>query len=589
MRYTGSAWELVGPAGFSDGVVIYTRLALDSSDTPYVAYRDEANSSKATVMRYTGSAWEPVGTAGFSADGVSSIELALDSNEKPYVSFPDWNYGGKATVMRYNGTSWEIVGPAGFSAGGALTYTSLALDSSDTPYVAYSDDGNSSKATLKRYNGSTWEPVGSVGFSAGMAEYVGLALDSNDTPLVVYKDWGSSSNGKATVMNYQQDDAGPAICNASGSGNWNDVFSQCNSGDRFVVPIGVTVTLDTNLELTGDLEIQGTFNPNGKTVTLTGDAPQTLTGNPLTFYRLTINKTNSTDEVTISGKLQVTSKLRVTKGKLISASDYEDIDIEATGELQLTGDITVSGNFTNTGTLTTDGWGITFNGGVSQDLVLNVATWFDDLTVDSGTTLIEVVTDDNAIVQGSLSNNGVIRKTQPVSTTDFYYFGLAGLYPDPSAYGMEIEVTDLTGGDPLTSIQVDYVAGDHTGRTGSSGNGVGWDHYWSITPTGSDFVANVTLPHDVSTPANAKACRYTGSGSVWDCKQDDVDTDYVTFSDTTEFSDWAVGEQVGPTTIKLQSLAAHNFTFSTGSLVSIGLLLAVFVAWLHRKRNRITG
>ena len=89
--------------------------------------------------------------------------------------------------------------------------------------------------------------------------------------------------------------ATPVVCNASNSGNWSNPETwSCGHvpipGERVIISPGMTITLDQDIELTGDLEIQpgGTLNPNGKTVTLTGNAPQTLTGNPLTFYRLVL-------------------------------------------------------------------------------------------------------------------------------------------------------------------------------------------------------------------------------------------------------------------------------------------------------------
>jgi hypothetical protein len=48
MKYNGTSWVEVGDAGFSAGSVSLTILALDSDDTPYVAYKDP----DATMMRY---------------------------------------------------------------------------------------------------------------------------------------------------------------------------------------------------------------------------------------------------------------------------------------------------------------------------------------------------------------------------------------------------------------------------------------------------------------------------------------------------------------------------------------------------------
>ncbi len=177
-----------------------------------------------------------------------------------------------------------------------------------------------------------------------------------------------------------------------------------------------------------------------------------------------INKDNKTDTVAISGKLKVTKKLTITKGKLVSASDYEDIEIGADGELELTSAITVGGDFTNSGTLTTSGNSVTFDGGKQQSLAANVVTVFDDLIVSSGTTLVETVSDDN-LAAGSLTNNGVIRKTQIVDALGDYYFGLAGSF---NSADLLIYITSRIGGDLLTAIQVDQVNGDHSGRTGQS-------------------------------------------------------------------------------------------------------------------------
>jgi hypothetical protein len=83
-------------------VAYYTSLALDSSGVPYVAYRDGANSNKATVMKYdSGSGWVPVGSAGFSAGQADDTSLALDSSGVPYVAYTDLANGSKATVMKY--------------------------------------------------------------------------------------------------------------------------------------------------------------------------------------------------------------------------------------------------------------------------------------------------------------------------------------------------------------------------------------------------------------------------------------------------------------------------------------------------------
>ncbi|HKP97969.1 MAG TPA: Ig-like domain-containing protein [Fibrobacteria bacterium] len=199
---TGTAWEYVGKAGFSTGEARYTSLALSSAGVPYVAFRDGDNGDKATVMRLNtaGTAWEYVGNPGFSMDMVYFTSLALNNTGVPYIAFQDGSNYQEATVMRLNaaGTAWENVGNPGFSAG--IAFPSLALSSTGVPYVAFSDGNNEHKAMVMRLNdaGTAWENVGNPGFSANGASTPSLALSSTGVPYVAFRDYGNGY--KATAM-----------------------------------------------------------------------------------------------------------------------------------------------------------------------------------------------------------------------------------------------------------------------------------------------------------------------------------------------------------------------------------------------------
>ena len=210
MRFNGTAWEQVGKAGFSAGGVDTISLALDSSGKPYVAYMDWANSGKASVMRFDGTNWVQVGVAGFSASMASSgtslptflyPTIALDSSDTAYVAYYTTEGNRYNTnVMRFDGTNWVQVGSADFFSAGKAGYPSLALNSSGTPYVAYMDCGSINKASVMRFDGTNWVQVGTAGFSSGVAYYPSLALDSSGTPYVAYPD--GANNSKASVMRF---------------------------------------------------------------------------------------------------------------------------------------------------------------------------------------------------------------------------------------------------------------------------------------------------------------------------------------------------------------------------------------------------
>jgi len=199
MKYDGASWVTMGSPGFSAGQAAYTPLAFAPDGTPYVAFEDYGNSYKTTVMRYNGSSWIAVGSEGFSAGPVTYVSLALAPDGAPYVAYSDLGNSAKATVMRYNGSSWVTVGSAGFSTGEAASQ-SLAFAPDGTPYVAFEDNSSSGKATVMKYNGSSWITVGSAGLSAGEANYVSLVIAPDGVPYVGYMDYGNSY--KATVMKY---------------------------------------------------------------------------------------------------------------------------------------------------------------------------------------------------------------------------------------------------------------------------------------------------------------------------------------------------------------------------------------------------
>jgi len=145
-------WMCVGNAAFSAGEAQYISLAFSPSDGhPYIAYSDDANSPKATVMKFDGCIWINVGSAGFSAEEAFYTSLAFNPSGQPYVAFYDLGDSGKETVMKFDGTNWVNVGNAGFSAG-ETDYTSLAFSPSGKPYVTYGDFHYGGKTTVMKYD-----------------------------------------------------------------------------------------------------------------------------------------------------------------------------------------------------------------------------------------------------------------------------------------------------------------------------------------------------------------------------------------------------------------------------------------------------
>ena len=202
---TDYMWKYVGNEGFSTGGTEQTTIAISPSGQVYVAFADEGNSLKATVMEFDGTSWADVGNADFTEKWISTLSLAISASGEPYVAFSDWANSQKATVMKFNDTSWVNVGSAGFSSGEA-DYISLAFSPSGEPYISYEDNGYSdsiwrNKASVMKFDGTNWVYIGNEGFSAGEVYNTSLAFSPIDSlPYVAYMDIAEYK--LATVMKF---------------------------------------------------------------------------------------------------------------------------------------------------------------------------------------------------------------------------------------------------------------------------------------------------------------------------------------------------------------------------------------------------
>jgi len=162
--------------------------------------------------------------------------------------------------------------------------------------------------------------------------------------------------------------------------------------------------------------------------------------------------------------------------------------------------------------------------------------------------------------------------------------GSYDLGPEP-----EVNVTVQTLGT-LACLRVERVDADHPNRTGSAGgSGMGWGGYWVITATNSTgapaagYVLTLTLPH--SGLSDPQVCKWKGTG--WDCARDGFNTDAVWRGNIISLSDWAVGEHVGPTAVKVKTFEVKSGPTSLWQLVLlVGLLGAAILGFAFFRRSR---
>jgi hypothetical protein len=141
----------------------------------------------------------------------------------------------------------------------------------------------------------------------------------------------------------------------------------------------------------------------------------------------------------------------------------------------------------------------------------------------------------------------------------------------------------------LACLYVDELRVHHANATAGLKTG----RYWIIRGLQSDkqtdatnFTVNVTLPTFFVPDNNDKVCRYTGTGQVWNCAMSAYTSNSITRNGVTVLaSDWAAGNQVGPTAVSLRSLTARP-THGVPPGLPGALALLVLAGWAIRCRPR---
>jgi hypothetical protein len=166
----GGQWDCETVASSQKGE---TALAVDSSDTPHLAYSGSLN----YTVKSAGS-WsiEPIPSY---VGQFSSLEL--DNSGNPSISYYDSTHSN-LKYAEWNGGDWDVEWVA--TTGESGRYSSLELDVGGNPHISYSASGDLQYAIK---NGGEWsyETVDSAG---EVGSYNSLALDGDGDANISYFD-----------------------------------------------------------------------------------------------------------------------------------------------------------------------------------------------------------------------------------------------------------------------------------------------------------------------------------------------------------------------------------------------------------------
>ncbi|MGH9871612.1 MAG: DUF4214 domain-containing protein [Pyrinomonadaceae bacterium] len=181
-------------------------------------------------------------------------------------------------------------------------------------------------------------------------------------------------------------------------------FTSSSNYNNVQIDVGATMvaTAASTINVSGNWTNNGTFTPSTGTVVFNGNNnTQTLAGST-TFNNLTINHTGTGNVTAVGSTLAATGLMLVQGGTFISASTFNNVQIDSGTTLQGTNATTmnVSGNWTNnSGTFTPSGNTVNFNGAGAQSISGTSATQnFDNFTVNkSGGSVLSVAASTNTL------------------------------------------------------------------------------------------------------------------------------------------------------------------------------------------------
>lgn len=489
------------------------------------------------------------------------------------------------------------------------------VDANGGAFSIFYANGNSADLTIT--NATITGMLNPTGFASAVYAYNGATVTINNSTIT-----GNTKNAGSA--------SGAAVSAFGGNArvNINSSTISNNNGNRGAILIEDTATLNmTNSTVsgndnTGNTEGGGVHVQNGATAIITNS---TITGNDtnedqvgyggggifvhpdgnLTLTRSIVSgNTNSGSGAAVEIDAPPGAGTRTFTDNVLG--DSGETNAGAFYGVPLAGNITATSNGTNPTALASIlATTLTNNGG---------ATPTHDLTASSPAVDAAPSADCEGGVITGIDQRGAARNIDGDSSSSSNECDIGALEFNSSEIPTEIgtagECTgadlsgvqtfdlggaivsiDVTNANGLKCISVGQFASNHPNATGSPGNpGIATGQWWRINGNiNSGFTVNMTLPF-AGADTDSRVCEWldgAGPGFGWNCAADSfVANTSVTRNGINSFSDWAVGDEVGPTAVtNLQSQTQTEApTGGIAALVS-AIALALGTAWAAVRRR----
>ena len=103
-KYSSGAWTLLGSPHFTKSHSYFQTLTIDRKNNPLLLYSDFTCNANGTVLGYANKEWTLLGERGFAPSlSFARNAIAADANNNMIVAFVDNTQSNKVSVMKYSG------------------------------------------------------------------------------------------------------------------------------------------------------------------------------------------------------------------------------------------------------------------------------------------------------------------------------------------------------------------------------------------------------------------------------------------------------------------------------------------------------
>jgi hypothetical protein len=508
--------------------------ANEDSGSVSVLHGNGDGTFQAAVTFYVGTSPTSITVSDFNIDGKPDLVTANSGSNNVSVLLNNGADGFAVQVPYGAGTGPTAVRVGDFNLDGKADLAAANGGSNNVSVLRGNGDGTF-QASVNYSVGTSPSSVTVGDFNLDGKPDLAVANSGSNTVGVLLND-GTGAFGAqvgytvgtgpsfVTVGDFNGDSKPDLAAANSGSGNVS-VLAGAGNG-AFPASVNYTAGTSPSAIAVGDFNIDGKADlvaTNAGSDNISVLFNQAFATSALVFHSLGSGAWNNaaTWQCRVPG---ANDTVTIDAGHTVALSDNRSIDtITIDGTLTVSGSPTfqVGGDWSNNGTFTPASGTVSFNGTGAQTITGD--TTFFNVLVGSAST---VTTADDITLNGALTNNGWTSETKPISTTGPLSYGLGGVSLNVNTLGS------------LASLQVNRRDTDHP--NGPAGHQTG--RYWSLTPnTGaSGFDVDLTLPTTFAPTGNDSVCRYTGSGTDWNCARTSNTSNTITRAGVTQFSDWTV-------------------------------------------------